>query len=239
MWSWRKQQIQGILFDVDGTLYRQAPVRWAMLARLLTGHLTSPLRGFRTLRLLRAYREAQEKMRGAEHVPADLGAAQLEAACGGRPPDGSASLLERWMELEPLDAIARARYDGLPEFCAAARAANLRLGVFSDYPPQRKLESLGLAGYYDTVVSAQDPEVCRFKPDPAGLAVSAARMQLRPEQVAYIGDRPHVDGTAAQRAGMPCFIIRPGSPKTPDADQTWTPFSNYAQLLAMLQDPNQ
>lgn len=236
MWSWRNHPIQGILFDVDGTLYRQGPVRRAMLVRLLTRHLTSPWRGLKTVRLLRAYRAAQENMRGSDHVPADLGAAHLEKACGGRPPDGSASLIERWMELEPLDVIARSRYDGLLEFCAEARASQVRLGVFSDYPPRRKLESLGMAKYCDTVVCAQDPDVCRFKPHPVGLTVSASRMQLRPEQVAYIGDRPGVDGEAAARAGMPCFIL---TRSKPSAHQAWTAFRDYPQLLAMLQDPDQ
>lgn len=238
MWSWRTQPIRGVLFDVDGTLYRQGPVRRAMLVRLLTGHLTSPLRGFKTLRLLRAYRAALEKMRDSTEVHADLGAAQLHQACGGRAPDGSASLIERWIELEPLDVIARSRYDGLLEFCRAAKSANVRLGVFSDYPPRKKLESLGLADYCDTVVSAQDPEVCRFKPDPAGLKIAASRMQLPPEQVAYVGDRPGVDGAAAARAGMLCFILKPGS-KSKRENHSWTPFSNYAQLLAMLQDGQQ
>ena len=205
-----------------------------MLARLLIGHLASPWRGLKTLRLLRAYRAAQEDMRGSAEVHADLGAAQLHKACGGRPPDGSASLIERWIELEPLDVIARSRYDGLLEFCDAAKTANVRLGVFSDYPPQRKLESLGLAAYCDTVVCAQDPEVCRFKPDPAGLKVAASRMQLAPGQVAYIGDRPRVDGEAAAGAGMPCFILKRHPPSNSEG-HTWTAFSSYPELLAMLQ----
>lgn len=233
LWSWRKQQVHGILFDVDGTLYRQGPVRRAMLGRLLRAHLTSPRRGWQTLQLLRAYRNAQENMRGNADVPVDLAAAQLHAACGGRVPDGATALIERWMELEALDLLPRARYDGLLPFCDAARAAGVRLGAFSDYPPQRKIDSLGLTQYFDTVVSAQDPQVCRFKPDPTGLEVSAARMRLRPEQVIYIGDRSDVDAPAAAAAGMQCFIVGTAKPAAP---QTWTDFSDYAQLRSLLED---
>jgi len=233
LWSWRNQPIHGILFDVDGTLYRLPQVRRGVLGRLLRAYLTSPARGLRTLRLVRAYRAAQEQLRGCGAVHADLAAAHLETACGGPPPDGAAALIERWMELEPLDLIARARFDGLLPFCEAARAAGLRLGAFSDYPPRRKIESLGLTGYLDTVVWAQDPQVGRFKPDPTGLAISAARMQLPPEQVVYVGDRADVDAPAAEAAGMPCFILTTAQPA---AHHSWTPVSGYAQLLALLQE---
>lgn len=204
-----------------------------MLARLLRAHLTAPQTGFRTLRLLRDYRAAQEQLRGPGIVHADLAAAHLEAACGGRPPDGAAALIERWMELEPLDLLPRARFDGLLPFCQAARAAGLRLGAFSDYPPRRKIESLGLAGFLDTVVSAQDPQVGCFKPAPLGLTVSAARMQLPPEQVVYVGDRADVDAPAAHAAGMPCFIL---TNVAAGPSQSWTAVSGYTQLLHLLQD---
>ena len=204
-----------------------------MLARLLRAHLTSPVRGFRTLRLLRAYRAAQEELRSRGAMHADLAAAHLAAACGGRPHDGAAAAIERWMEIEALDLLAPARFDGLLPFCDAARAAGLRLGAFSDYPPRRKIESLGLAGYFESVLSAQDPRVGCFKPHPAGLALSAARLQLPPEQVVYVGDRADVDAPAAAAAGMPCFILTKAKTAV---DQAWTPFSGYAQLLALLQE---
>src|SRR5205085_2620040 len=60
----KTQMLQAVIMDVDGTMYRQGPVRRAMLWRILSAHAMSPLRGISTLRMLSAYRLAQEELRG-------------------------------------------------------------------------------------------------------------------------------------------------------------------------------
>jgi len=44
-----------IIFDLDGTLYHQSRLRRAMLLRLLRAHVSRPLEGLRTARILSAY----------------------------------------------------------------------------------------------------------------------------------------------------------------------------------------
>ena len=46
--------VKAVIFDVDGTLYRQRPLRRAMAVRLVAGHLLHPIRGMRTARILAA-----------------------------------------------------------------------------------------------------------------------------------------------------------------------------------------
>ena len=53
-----------LIFDVDGTLYRQAPVRRGMALRLLSYLIRNPLAGLKTAAFLRHYRRAQEGLRG-------------------------------------------------------------------------------------------------------------------------------------------------------------------------------
>ena len=59
---------KALLFDVDGTLYHQAPLRRAMSVRLLRHGIVRPLQGWRTLRTLSA---AQARTRGT--TPRHLG----------------------------------------------------------------------------------------------------------------------------------------------------------------------
>jgi HAD superfamily hydrolase (TIGR01509 family) len=223
------RRLRAVIVDVDGTLYRQGPVRRAMLWRLVRAYLGAPRAGIVSLRALRAYRRAQEALReGREEIP-DLAAAQIQHACraSGVPGERIAACVARWIEDEPLALVARCRRDGVADFLRAAKGRGLRLGVFSDYPPAQKLAALGLAGLFDVAVCAQDPEVRRFKPHPRGLVVTARHLGVDPAQAVYIGDRPDTDAVAARAAGMACAILGGRRPRTGEA---WTPVAGYPAL---------
>ena len=48
--------LAAVIFDVDGTLYDQPPLRRAMAIRLMRCVAREPFTGSRTIRVLRAYR---------------------------------------------------------------------------------------------------------------------------------------------------------------------------------------
>jgi HAD superfamily hydrolase (TIGR01509 family) len=182
--------LKAIVFDLDGTLYRQEPLRRAMLVQLLRGHALRPLAGLRTMRLLGAYRRAQEHLRESAAGAAErlnVAEAQLQLACD-------------WTRAEP--DFARQC-----EFLRACQARDIRLGVLSDYPAAAKLEALALGEYFDVVVTAQSPDVGVFKPHPRGLLVTLERLSVRPSESLYVGDRAEVDAAAADAAGVPCVIV--------------------------------
>jgi HAD superfamily hydrolase (TIGR01509 family) len=199
--------LRALVFDLDGTLYGADAVRRAMTIRLLSHVARSPHEGWRTLRLVRAYRRAQEELRaaGAAIGPGD----QLERACRacGERSEWGARIIARWMEESPLDLVRRHRRPGLPEWLDAARAAGLRLGLFSDYPPHAKLAAMDLADRFDAVRWAQEPAIGVFKPDPRGLLATLEALGVAPREACYVGDRPEVDGEAARRAGMRAIIL--------------------------------
>lgn len=206
------RHLKALIFDLDGTLYEQAPLRRAIFLRLLGSHLGHPLRGFQTMRMLSAYRRAQESMRRWEIHSNELARAQRELAAEtlGVSPEAVETCVASWMEREPLPLLARSMRKGLPELLAQAKQSGVLLAVWSDYPAERKLAALGIRDWFDIVVTAQDPLVGRFKPDPAGLELILARCGIARDEVLYIGDRPEVDGLAARRAGVAYRNVRSG-----------------------------
>jgi len=162
----------------------------------------------------------------------DVGAAQLEWTCQHTKADIATVQLciKRWIEEDPLLVLRRYMYSDLPDFLHACRQRGMRLGLFSDYPAEAKLAALGLVDVFDVVLTAQSPDVGALKPSPKGLRVVAERLAVRPEQCAYVGDRPEVDVAAARAAGMQCFIL--GS--LADAAASWTGFSHYSELRERL-----
>jgi putative hydrolase of the HAD superfamily len=196
--SWK-----AILTDLDGTLYSQAALRRRMALQILRDCSLHPNRGWRTIRVLRAYRLAQEYLRAVD-APCDLGAEQLRLASewSGCGLDHCRAIVERWMEREPLAHLAKCARPGVSAFFREARQRGIRLAVCSDYPAPRKLIALGLGDCFDAVVCAQDPEVGRFKPHPRMLQVALERLGVTPEDALYLGDRADVDGAAARNAGV-------------------------------------
>jgi beta-phosphoglucomutase-like phosphatase (HAD superfamily) len=202
--------LKAIIFDLDGTLYRQAPLRRKVMLRLARAFLSHPLAGIKTLRVLGAYRHAQETLRQKPGVGAvDLADAQIALACEHAHVDRvfAVGCVQRWMEREPLAYLARYMPPRLLECLARARSLGMQLAVLSDYPAEAKLAALGLTDYFEVVQSAQSPAIGVFKPDPRGLQVTMQLLDVQPTECLYVGDRADVDGGAALAAGVPCFIL--------------------------------
>lgn len=158
-----------------------------------------------------AYRHAQETLRqrrSGDHS-VDLAAEQLAlAAQACRLPAGEiAELVDEWMIRAPLGLLMAARRARTVDVLDAARARGIRIGACSDYPAASKLEALGVAAYFDTVVAAQDVDVGWLKPHPRSLQVALTRLGVEASNAWYVGDRPSVDGDAARAAGVTPVIL--------------------------------
>ena len=205
------QPIRAVLFDLDGTLYDQRRLRLRMSLGLLGRALANPIAGMRRLRIISAYRHAQEELRTrrAANAAGDLADAQIAATATrtGLPAADISSVIDEWMHTRPLRFLPGCRPAGLDALLGDFQHAGIRLGVLSDYPAAAKLEALGVAGRFDLVLSASDPEIGAFKPSPRGYLRACQIWQLEPRQVLFVGDRPEVDAAGAAAAGMPCVII--------------------------------
>lgn len=181
-----------------------------MLWRLCAHACRRPAAGIRTLRALRAYRRAQETLRALGAAGRASGQCAVAARSCGLPAAFIRGEAEYWMEQAPLGAVRRARYPGVLEFCRWAAERRIRLAALSDYDPRAKLRALEVEPYLSAVVCAQDHAVNCFKPAPAGLERVLALLGADRGRVAYIGDRPEIDGRLAQAAGVHGILLGAG-----------------------------
>jgi FMN phosphatase YigB (HAD superfamily) len=228
--------IRALLFDLDGTLYYQPPLRMAMAGELAVVPVVS--RGVseaKTLwRVLRAFRHLREGLRSHAAATAPLEQLQYDVAAErtGVDPVKVREIVDEWMFVRPLRYLAGVRRRGvLPAFEALGRAG-LGLGVFSDYPTRSKLEALGLSRYVSVQLCATDPAVNAFKPDPRGLLLACEQLGHPPSMVAYVGDRPDVDAAAAAAAHMTCVIV---GRRRHDGPYPYVPLPSFAELPQALQ----
>ncbi len=200
-----------MLFDLDGTLYHQAPLRRRMLIELALAPLRerSPASALRVWRVIRRFRKTREDLRVQGDRVEDLVDLQYRRPAEqlGFDPAEVETIVERWMHRRPLPHLAGCVRAELPALLDGLEARGLHIGLFSDYPARAKLEAMGLAGRFDPVLAATDPEIHAFKPHPAGLLRAAEIWDLPPDTILYVGDRPEVDAAAAVAAGMLCAII--------------------------------
>ncbi len=231
-----ERRIHAVLFDLDGTLYRQAPLRAIMGLELLALPLLfNPWRAPRHWRALGAYRRAQEQLRAEASDGAEtLGRAQLIAAgrTANMPLPELESLVNEWMFQRPLKYLRLLRAPGLASLLEWLAACGIRTGVLSDYPAAAKLTALQLADHFSLVLSSADPDIRRLKPHPRGFLRACDRWRLHPRDVLVVGDRPDVDAAGAAAAGMPCVII---SRTRADASSTYLRVSSFKRLHRVLE----
>jgi FMN phosphatase YigB (HAD superfamily) len=204
--------VRAVLFDVDGTLYAQTPLRACMAAEFAARALggLSPARVARDARVLRRFRTLREELR-ALGEPAgerleDVQYAQTAKQTGV--PDAQVrAVIDEWIFDRPLKHLRLVRRSGLLPMIAALEARGLRIGALSDYPVEAKLGALGVADRFSLKLCTTDDAINAFKPHPKGFLHACALWGVAPREVLYVGDRPQIDGVGAAAAGVRCVIV--------------------------------
>lgn len=191
------------VFDLDGTLYRQRPLRKRMALSLAGSVITK--RTVSHVRTISLYRSLREQMAGETGPDFEARLLTAVARQSGLTEAAVSDVVADWIDERPLPFLRRCVTPGAHALFDALRHAGIIIGVWSDYPVARKLDALGLRA--DLMACASDEGIDALKPDPAGLLWMLAEAGVAPDQAWMIGDRVERDGEAAQRAGV-SFLLR-------------------------------
>ncbi len=207
-----KTEIRAWLLDLDGTLYREKPVKiWMGLELALLGPLHLPLLSTfrRQLEVLRHDLNRDPELR-FEPSPFDEQIRRTSEICG-KSEDRVRTLVEEWMLARPGKWMRRVMRKDLLARVAEFRASGGKTACVSDYPAQKKLVALGIDSLFDVVVaSGEEPALKRLKPSPDGFALAADKLEIPYEACRVFGDRQDADGEAARALGMQFEWVKPG-----------------------------
>lgn len=204
-------QARAVIFDLDGTLYHEGPLRRRMLIELGLGTLRL---GLRLPRVIGAWRQEREDLRGERFATGEqLAREHLARAArrSGMSQEQIQSCAHEWLEQRPLRHLSKCARVDLCSTLQALRAGNVRVGVFSDHPVRDKLKALGVDQWVQASCCATSEEVGAFKPDPRGYLYLAQVLGVAPEEVLVVGDRDDADGAGARNAGMQFRLLGPGT----------------------------
>ena len=218
-----------VAFDLDGTLYPN----YSFYARLVPFLLKEQ-------RYLRAFGKARDRLRAEtrEESSQDAGSlyqrqAQYMAEILGKDPVFLEERTEKiiYRGWEPLFKKVKL-FPHVTEILAALREKGVKLGLLSDFPPDTKIENLGLSGYWDTVLCSEITG--QLKPDPLPFLELSRAMAFPPEEILYVGNSFSYDVLGSQRTGMKAaWVISKGKYSFGDTEKKGKTdffFYDYRQL---------
>ena len=215
--------IDGVIFDVDGTLYDLGKLRRLIFFCLLKNLMLNPAR-IRDVRILRKFRNVREQL--ALEGASKIGTLQftMTTTGGGFSPQEVEAIVRQWMYDAPLRYLPTCSFQDSDRFIAELRRLGVRVGIFSDCPAEDKISTLGIT--VDAAADATMSSIGRLKPDPSGFLAVARILGVHPEQCLVVGDRDERDGEAARRGGFQ-FLLKRSISEPVGKGQ----FAHYSELL--------
>lgn len=187
-------QIEALIFDCDGTLADTMPIHYQAWVAMLDEHSMSfaetqfyAFAGMPSVAIIR-------------QLATEQGVALTADAPARMTADKEARYIELIDSVRPIDEVVAV---------ASHHRGQLPLAVASGgegWVVDRTLRIIGVAGWMDTVVGAEDTE--RHKPEPDVFLEAARRLGVQPAGCAVFEDSD-LGLEAARRAGMEPVDIRP------------------------------
>lgn len=218
-----RESLGAVAFDLDGTLYPNYRFYLQLVFFALKEH-----------RLLIAMGKARDILHSAVDKSGDAAGfyelqARLMAEILKDDPDIVREKTEKliYRGWEPLFRNIKL-YAHVKESLAAMRDAGLKLGLLSDFPPERKLEYLGLGGLFDAVLCSEASG--HLKPAPEPFLELAKALCEDTSRILYVGNSVSYDILGAKGVGMKTALIRAPSPLRRGTGGADIVFSRYRTL---------
>ena len=227
-----RQDIKAVAFDLDGTLYPNYRFNVKVIPFIL-----------KELRLMKAFGKARKIIR-KEQENSDIFPIsdfyQYQALITGKilgiSPEDVKEKINRliYRGWEPLFKNVRT-FPNVLQTLHALRKGGYKLGLLSDFPPETKLENMGLSGIWDAVLGAETTGA--IKPHKQPFIELAARLGLPCKEILYVGNSLCYDVAGASRVGMKTAWIKSGFPFFNETEQSpdFT-FTDYRKLRDFMLD---
>jgi len=226
------QGITAVAFDLDGTLYPNYRLNLRLLPFLLR-HLRFMLAFGRARNIIRLEQEAQAAQSAIAVQPSSridfydrqalLAAEQLKAQKEEIREKIDRLIYRGW---EPFFRKIKP-FPHVKKILRELKAAGMKLGLLSDFPPDIKLEYLGLSGLWDTVLCTES--IGALKPAILPFMELANALGCRPEQILYVGNSRRYDVEGAKRSGMKTAFLNIWFPVITGIKADFT-FRDYRKL---------
>ena len=194
-----------LIFDLDGTLYYQKPVRLLMFLRLIL-YYSLHIHRIKELFALKQYRQLRETRLDADSLNFEEKQILEVSKNFSIPPEDVRNLLKTWLINKALFAVKIFKKRKLLKYMEKLQKSAVIVIVYSDYPVKEKLQAINFRPDYSFY--SNDDLIRCMKPDAGGLLRIIDFLKLNKEFVLYVGDRDERDGLCAQLAGIDYLDVK-------------------------------
>lgn len=204
-------EYKAVVFDVDGTLYYQPPLRTKMAVKLC-GYYLVHFWKVKDLLIIKVFRQVREHwVTNSENGNTLMEKEQYQYVA-----DKLKTTLDRverviyyWMYDFPLPYLNKYKDEKLIQIIEELNRKGIVTAVYSDYPVEKKLKAMGVQVQHH--FSALDTDIMCLKPEPKGMRVVLGKLNLPANEVLMVGDRYSKDGLSAINANVD-YVILPSEP---------------------------
>lgn len=184
-------QIKAVAFDIDGTLYRS----WKFYVRIFPYFLCHNI-------FFLKYGLVRKTMHGSSYTPdfVKVQAEQMAKKLHCSPEEAEARLekviykgLEKYFtHIKPCK--------GSVEFVKNLKEHGYKVALLSDFPPEQKGDIWGIKEMCDVVLGTE--QAGALKPESVSFLKLAELLELKPEQILYVGNNHKYDVIGSHKVGM-------------------------------------
>ena len=229
----QEHTIKALCLDIDGTLYP----KWMLNLRMIRSVFPSPLLGLRFNGVRQKYRDVQETE--SIRPPNREGLLNRQAKLmlkrfGKSVTEENTLLMRKAIDAQFYRAWQRTflsikPYAHMRQALMMAKQEGLAIVVFSDFPVEKKLKTLGIADLVDVELSSEDSGY--LKPSPKAFSYLLDHVDAAPREVLYVGDSYTKDCQGAKRAGMHSALITSSKKEYSDADLVISSWKEFISLV--------
>lgn len=204
----KNYKINAVVFDVDGTLYNQNKLRVYIAGLILKSIAKNPFKIYKDLKIVSEYRKNHEKLRlSPDTIKKFDKQVSLTAEKFNMDKDKAFETIYDWIHIKPLPYIKKTKRKDLNELIDWLKEKKIKTGLLSDYPCDMKAEILEIKDKVDLIKASTDDDIDVFKPETKGFLRMAELLNVKPQEMLYVGDRYKIDILGAINANVIPVLI--------------------------------
>ncbi len=229
----QENSIKALCLDIDGTLYPKHMLNLRMI-RSVFPSLSLGLRFNSVRQKYRIYQEREETEPANREGLLDRQANLMLEQFGRPVTEENTLLMRKRIDGQFYDAWKRTflsikGYAHMRKALTIAKQEGLEILVFSDFPVERKLESLGIEDLVDVALTSEDSGY--LKPSDKAFTYLLDHVKASPSEVLYVGDSYTKDCQGAKRLGMRSALLTSSKREYPDADLVISSWKEFISLV--------
>jgi len=212
--------IKAIAFDIDGTLYPN----WKMQLNSIPFFAFHPI-------LIYKFGEIRKDLRKMDNIEdfykiqADLLAQSLSISS-----DEAHKLIDSYFYTKWEKTFSRIKpYGNVKTVIKSIRAMGLKTAVMSDFPIGEKLNYFHLDGLWDVEISSEESGY--LKPDKRPFLHLAEKLDVKPEEIIYVGNSYSYDVVGSKAVGMVAGHLSSSERDGSIADFTFSSYMDFIEKI--------